>query len=367
MLRVGVDTSTATYDVLIGEGLLTGAASLVVEALDASTIVIVSDERVADLYAATLREDVRALGVETHVVTVPPGEQSKSWHVAGDVLERLVATGLDRAGGIVALGGGVVGDLAGFCAATYMRGVPFVQIPTTLLAQVDSSVGGKTAVDLPAGKNLVGAFIQPRLVIADTSVLTSLPDSEWRSGLAEVVKSGILDSEELLTWMELNARGLAARDAECVTEAVRACVAFKARIVASDEHEHGARESLNYGHTLGHALETVAGYGVYSHGAAVAEGIRFAAQLAERVLGAPREFSLRQVRLLDAVGLGVLAYHAEARQLRDVMNSDKKARSGRPRFVLVPQAGTYSVCDVDDEILAEELDAWVNQRRDVGR
>lgn len=364
---VQVETAQAAYEVVIGPGLLGDNAGRIVNALGASKIAVITDERVEALYGAQISGALRGQGVETHVVAVPAGEQSKSWAVAGEVLERLVSAGLDRTSGIVTLGGGVVGDLGGFCAAVYMRGIPFAQVPTTLLAQVDSSVGGKTGVDLPAGKNLVGAFIQPRLVIADTQVLDSLPDDEWRSGLAEVIKSGILDSEGLLAWMEDHAHGLKTRDPRVVVEAVRACVAFKARVVESDEHEHGARESLNYGHTLGHALETVAGYGAYSHGVAVGEGIRFAARLAERVLGTPREFAARQMRLLDAVGLSPLEVRLDPERLRAVMKSDKKARRGSPRFVLVPEPGAFTVTTVDDEILAEELGAWVNHRKDVGQ
>lgn len=365
MQTVHVHTSERDYDVVIGPGLLREAPERIAGVVSSPRIAIVTDETVASLHGARLAEDLRQAGTDARTITVPAGEQSKSWAVAGSVLEQLIAAGMDRTSAVVALGGGVVGDLAGFCAAVFMRGVPFVQLPTTLLAHVDSSVGGKTAVDLPAGKNLVGAFIQPRLVLADTETLATLPEGEWSSGLAEVVKSGILGSESLMSWMEAHARELRAREPETVARAVEECVAFKAGVVESDEHERGARESLNYGHTLGHALETVAGYGAYSHGAAVAEGMRFAARLSERVLGTSREYSERQGALLDAVGLPARPVLAEPDQLRQVMGADKKARGGRPRFVLSPAPGEYTVAEVDDAILVEELSSWVTGRRSV--
>ncbi len=355
------------YDVVIGAGLLGSTGSLLVEILGKRNVAVISDQSVASLFGEQVLGSLRDAGCEATLLTVAPGEASKSWETAGDLLERLAAAGMDRESVVVALGGGVVGDLAGFCAGVYMRGVPFVQVPTTLLAQVDSSVGGKTAVDLRAGKNLAGVFVQPSLVVADTSTMTSLPRSEWRSGLAEVVKSGLLDGESLVEWMESNAEKLAIGDDEAVAHAVQACVAFKGRIVVADEREQGQREWLNYGHTLGHAIEKVAGYGTFTHGAAVAEGMRFAARLAERIAGASPEFTARQERLLDAVGLQRIGGGFDADAIRSAMSSDKKSRGGVPRFVLLVRPGEVMVTRVEEQILAEELARWAQSEREAKR
>ncbi|MDO9108839.1 MAG: 3-dehydroquinate synthase [Coriobacteriia bacterium] len=275
--KVAVRLSTAEYQVEIGRDLLGKVGRIVAPLTEGARAVVVTDSQVGPMYAGAVMESLIEVGFETSAITVLAGETSKNWEQAGQVLDQLAEAGLERIDLVVAVGGGVVGDLAGFCAGVFLRGVPFVQVPTTLLAQVDSSVGGKTGVDLAAGKNLAGVFKQPRAVIADIACLQTLPDAEWRSGLAEVAKSAILDSEEFLSWLERNAQALLARDEDVVAEAVRLSVSFKARVVASDELEFGPREALNLGHTLGHAIEKVAGYGVYSHGAAVAEGMRFAA------------------------------------------------------------------------------------------
>ena len=255
-----------------------------------------------------------------------------------------------------------MGDLAGFSAATYLRGVRFVQIPTTLLAQVDSSVGGKTGVDLRAGKNLAGAFKQPLLVVADTDALTSLPESEWRSGLAEVAKSAVIDGEEFTAWLEEHAAELLARDPDVVREAVVRSVAFKSRVVSTDEKEEGVRECLNYGHTLGHAVENVAGYGAIPHGLAVVEGMRFAVRLAVEVLGAPREFVRRQDALLDTLGLPALSSAWPVGELLSAMRSDKKARSGSVRFVLADAPGSWTCSAVEDRVILEHLGAWADSK-----
>jgi 3-dehydroquinate synthase len=228
---------------------------------------------------------------------------------------------------------------------------------------VDSSVGGKTGVDLRAGKNLAGAFKQPSLVLADIETLASLPESEWRSGLAEIAKSAVIDSEEFLGWTEANASRLLARDSEVVAEAVARCVMFKSGVVSSDEREEGMRECLNYGHTLGHALENVAGYGTVPHGLAVAEGMRFAVRVAVEVAGASRDFVRRQDALLDSLGLPALAGSWPPYDLHNAMRSDKKARSGDIRFVLADSPGSWSCTQVDDSVLQEHLDAWAGSKR----
>ena len=359
-------TSSGRYDVEIGPGLLGELGHRMRHVSDPRAVALITDETVGAAYGERVMASLEGAGIVPFRIDVPAGEVSKSWRVAGEVLERMAQSGLDRTDAVVALGGGVVGDLAGFCAATYMRGVRFAQVPTTLLAMVDSSVGGKTAVDLAAGKNLAGAFIQPVAVLADTDTLATLTDVEWRSGLAEVAKSAILDGEPFLGWLESHAAALLAREQEAVAEAVRASVSFKAGVVEVDERETGPRESLNYGHTLGHALERVLGYGVLPHGIAVAEGMRFASRLAVRVLGASESFVARQDALLDALDLPALRGDFDADALRLAMSGDKKARGGAPRFVLVEEPGSYAVIPVDDDLLARELLSWQRSAAERG-
>lgn len=356
--RTRVEVPGAAYDVVVGEGLLAQAPKLISEVSDARVVAVITDDAVAPRYAMQLDTALARAGLQVTPIAVPAGETSKSWQVAGQVLEALAEKHLDRSGLIVALGGGVVGDLAGFTAAVFLRGVEFVQIPTTLLAMVDSSVGGKTGVDLRAGKNLAGAFKQPLLVIADMSVLATLPEAQWQSGLAELAKSAVLSGEDFTAWVETNAAALVAREPQAVGDAVVRCVKFKSAVVSRDEREKGPRECLNYGHTLGHALEKVLGYGSLTHGAAVAEGMRFAARLSMEAAGADSEFVKRQDRVLDALGLGALPVRAEPRVLLDAMHGDKKARGGVVRAVLVDGPGAWHCDAVDDRVMLEHLDAW---------
>ncbi len=360
--RVRVELPDTAYDVLIGSGLLDEVGPLVRGVTRARCAALVSDENVAERYAIRVDVSLARSGFRVSSLTVPPGESSKEWSLAGELLEALAAKGLSRDDIVVALGGGVTGDLVGFVSAVYLRGIDLVQVPTTLLAMVDSSVGGKTAVDLPAGKNLVGAFKQPLLVVADVDTLKTLPDEEWRSGLAEVAKTAMLSGEEMLSWMEGNARRLLDRDPDAVIEAVERCVAFKAGVVAADERESGPRECLNYGHTLGHAIEKVAGYGRFTHGAAVAEGMRFASRVAVQLAGADVSFVRRQDRLLDALGLGALEVALPTAVLHDAMRSDKKARGGEVRMVLVSEPGTWSCVAVERAVIDEHLEAWAGTK-----
>ncbi len=355
---VTVRTPSSAYDVVVGEGLLERTGELVSGVVGKGVALIVSDEHVDALYTSRVRSSLEEVGRTASVVVVPPGERSKSWETAGRVLEQCVTRGLDREGTVLALGGGVVGDLGGFCAATYMRGVSYVQLPTTLLAQVDSSVGGKTAVDLEAGKNLVGAFWQPQLVLADTGALTTLPDSEWTCGLVEVAKAGVLDGEPLLGWLEGHADALMDRDADVVRDAVVRAVRFKAAVVSDDERESGPRESLNLGHTLGHAIERVLGYGAVAHGEAVADGMRFAAALAEELDGVGPAWRARQERLLEALGSPPVRRELEPVRLLEAMRADKKARGGAVRFVLSTGPGSWEVRAVADEDLLRHLAVW---------
>jgi 3-dehydroquinate synthase len=346
------------YEVTIGSGLLDRLGGLMRSVTAAARCALVTDDAVGPLYGLRAADALREAGFEPVLFTVRAGERSKSWSEAGRLLEGLSEAGMGRDCVVVALGGGVVGDLAGFCAATYLRGVPVVQVPTTLLAQVDSAIGGKTGVDLPLGKNLAGAFWQPIAVVADTGCLATLTDREWRSGLAEVAKSAVLDSEAALSALEADAAALAGRDPSAAARAVSMAASLKARVVSGDEREAADRECLNYGHTLAHALERELGYGTVTHGAAVADGMRFAARLSERVLGGEEEWTRRQVGLLDALGLVPTGARCEPRRLAAAMRSDKKVRSGRVRFVLSRCPGEWVVEPVDEEVLLSALTAW---------
>lgn len=354
---VAVSTASGHYEVRIGRGLLDEVGSELRQRVGASRVAVVTDTVVEPLFAERVLGSLVSAGAQASTVVIPGGESSKTWEMAGVVLESLARHGLDRSDAIVALGGGVVGDLAGFCAATYMRGIAFVQVPTTLLAQVDSSVGGKTGVDLKAGKNLAGAFWQPVSVLADTGTLSSLDDEQWSCGLAEIAKAAILAGEPTLSRMEALTDGLLSREDAATSQAIESAVSFKATVVEADERESGIRECLNLGHTLGHALELLAGYEGVLHGVAVAEGIRFAAMLAERVLDVDPAWRARQEALLDALAIPRTGVPAAASVI-EAMRSDKKARRGVVRFTLSTGPGQWEVCPVADDTLASALEMW---------
>ncbi|NTW29093.1 MAG: 3-dehydroquinate synthase [Coriobacteriia bacterium] len=360
---VHVEVPHADYDVTVGIGLLGELGARVRAVSSAKRVALVSDSTVAALYGLRVDAELARGGFEVFPLSIQPGEGSKSWLVVGELLEAMAEVGLDRTDIVVALGGGVIGDVAGFAAATYLRGIDFVQVPTSLLAQVDSSVGGKTGVDLRAGKNLAGAFKQPRAVVADVALLESLPQAEWANGFAEVVKGAFIEGEAFVSWLEHHCDELVCHDQSAVADAVSRCVRFKSRVVSSDERETGLRECLNYGHTLGHAIEKVAGYGVVSHGVAVAEGMRFAARLSVEVCGTSREFVERQDRLLDAFGLPAATMNIEANELFDAMRADKKVRAGMVRFVLPERAGSWRCCPVEDKVILQHLRAWAASKR----
>ncbi|MEG0503345.1 MAG: 3-dehydroquinate synthase, partial [Raoultibacter sp.] len=283
--RIVVNIADASsYDVRVGAEILSSLGEELRKVNDSHTALVVTDSQVGPLYLDAAKAALVEAGYRTLDITVPAGEHSKSLEVAGEIWAAMAELKLSRDVLVVALGGGVVGDLAGFIAATYMRGVTFAQVPTSLLSMVDSSVGGKTGINLEQGKNLVGSFKQPVHVCADTAVLATLTDREWICGCAEIAKAAIVDSDEFFFWLTDAADALAARDEGVVAEAIARSVIFKANVVAEDETESkGVRECLNYGHTLGHAIETLAGFGTFSHGEAVAEGMRFAARLGAAV------------------------------------------------------------------------------------
>lgn len=362
---VHVALSERAYDILIGPGLVARAGAEAVAVLPRRRVVVIADETVARLHGRTLIGALEETGVAHTVLTVPPGEQSKSMAALTGLLERMTEAGIDRRTGVIAFGGGVVGDLAGFAAAVALRGLPLVQIPTTLLAQVDSSVGGKTGVNLPAGKNLVGAFHQPNLVLCDTSILSTLPVRERRAGYAEIVKYGLIDDPAFFAWCEAHGAELLAGDSDAVAEAVRSCCVAKARVVAEDEREtksDGGRALLNLGHTFGHALEAELGYdgARLLHGEAVAVGLGLAFALSARLgLCAPEDAQRVRAHIAASglpADLAILNRRFSAARLIGHMRKDKKAEGGRLTFILARGIGAAFVSrDVAEEEVAELL------------
>jgi 3-dehydroquinate synthase len=318
----------------------------------------VTDQQVAGHYLAPVQ---RALQLhDAHVLTLPPGEATKTWANAERVLDWLLQARLPRDGALVALGGGVVGDLAGFCAAIYQRGIDFVQVPTTLLAQVDSSVGGKTGINHARGKNLIGAFHQPRLVVADTGTLSTLPRRELQAGMAEVIKYGLLGDAGFFGWLEDNLDALLALDAARLAEAVERCCAMKAQIVARDERESGPRALLNLGHTFGHAIETWTGYREWLHGEAVAVGLCMAADLSARHGWLRAQDARRCTQLVSRAGLpSVAPMGMTPDDFTSLMRIDKKVQSGRLRLVLLHGIGDATVtAEFDPQHLSATLGAF---------
>lgn len=352
---VEVSLGTRSYRVHVGAGLL-DAGGPIAEAVPAKQVMVVSDADVAPLY---MERVVSALpGRETRTLVLPAGEAGKTLAGFGQVIDALAAAGFNRDCTVVALGGGVVGDLAGFAAACYQRGVACVQVPTTLLAQVDAAVGGKTAVNHPAGKNLVGAFHQPLAVVADVTTLGTLPSRDYRAGLAEVVKYGAGLDARFFGWLEGHMDALLARDREALVEAVARCCELKAGVVADDEREAGRRALLNLGHTFGHAIEAATGFGAWLHGEAVAAGMVMAARLSARLGRLNEEDADRIEALLDRAGLPVAPPQVGAGALRALMGLDKKVLAGRVRLVLLDGIGASSVtADADPAALEAVLAA----------
>jgi len=341
MHSLNVNLNDRAYPIHIGAGLLQ-RVDLILGHLKSPRVAVISNNTVAPLYLATLAEALRAAGVKLTEIILPDGEQYKDWETLNRIFDALLAERCDRSTTIIALGGGVIGDLAGFAAASYQRGVPFIQVPTTLLAQVDSSVGGKTGINHPRGKNMIGAFWQPRLVLADTGTLKTLSGRELSAGLAEVIKYGLIRDLPFLEWLEANMDSLLARDAAALAHAVERSCANKAEVVAADELEtaaEGGRALLNLGHTFGHAIETGLGYGVWLHGEAVGAGMLMAAELSRR-LGWLVAAEVSRVReLLGRAGLPVQGAALGAQRYLDLMGHDKKVVAGRLRLVLLKRLG----------------------------
>ncbi|SDE84431.1 3-dehydroquinate synthase [Sporomusa acidovorans] len=321
-------------------------------------VLIVTDENVAPLYADQLADSLKAAGFNSAVIIVEPGESSKSLATADKVFTEAIARGLDRKSPIIALGGGVVGDLAGFVAASYLRGVPLIQVPTSLLAQVDSSVGGKTAVNHKLGKNLIGAFYQPSLVVIDPQVLTSLDDRQLKAGLAEVVKYGVIVDYDLFNYLQNNSAALLARDPAVLTAVISRCCQLKAGVVAQDERETSLRMILNFGHTIGHAVEAEGGYSKYNHGEAVAIGMHGAALISQK-LGFCGQADVEALQaLLKRLGLPLAAPNYQPEKMLHYLRRDKKVVSGRINWVLMKAIGRV---EITTEVPATAIEAVLQQ------
>lgn len=362
--RLAVTLSTTAYDVVIGQGLLARAGALLAPRLPQKRAVVITDETVARLHLQTLLDGLAQTGIVTSQIVVPAGEASKNLETFGRVTDALLAAKVERRTAVIALGGGVVGDLAGFAAATTLRGLPFVQVPTTLLSQVDSSVGGKTGINTAYGKNLLGAFHQPRMVLADTATLATLPRRELAAGYAEIAKAGLIADPEFFLWCEANGAAVIAGDPAAQAEAIRQACAFKARVVGADEREEkpdDGRALLNLGHTFGHALEAEYGYGGgLLHGEGVAVGVGLAFRLSARLGFCPQEDADRVVAHVAGVGLpaeiSTLNRRFSAATLISHMRRDKKVQDGALKFVLVRGIGqAFTSSDVDEQVVVELL------------
>lgn len=357
MRTLNVDLGERSYPIYIGDDVL--RADLISPHIAARQVLIVTNETIAPLYLE--RTQAMLSGFETATVVLPDGERHKTLATAGHIYDALLQQRMDRQVTLIALGGGVVGDITGFAAATYQRGVHFIQIPTTLLAQVDSSVGGKTGVNHPLGKNMIGAFHQPRCVLADMGTLRTLPERELKAGLAEVIKYGLIMDPEFLDWLEANMPALLAGEAEALAGAVERSCRNKAIVVGRDERESGDRALLNLGHTFGHAIETKTGYETWLHGEAVAVGMLMAAQLSHE-LGWLDDAAVERVRsLLTAAGLPLQPPPISPQHFRELMSVDKKALGGRLRLVLLRALGQAVISsDFDDAALTRTLARFAN-------
>ena len=342
---IPVHLGARSYDIVVERGALASVGARLRTLGVGARVALFTDPGIAARYGPAVLESLSGAGFTVHVVELPEGEAAKTLAVASDGWDACVAAGLDRSSTVVALGGGAVGDLAGFVSATYMRGTHFVQLPTTVLAQVDASSGGKTAIDHPRGKNLIGAFHQPRLVIVDTATVDSLPARDYRSGLAEVVKHGVVLDAEYFEDVERSADQLTAREPVSVDRVIAGSCRLKASVVERDERESALRMVLNYGHTIGHAIEAVTGFGRLTHGEAVALGMTAEAALAVRLGVAEGETLARQERLLARLGLPTRTSAVDPALVLDAMTRDKKGRDGRVPFVLAPGIGRFKIVE----------------------
>lgn len=346
-----VNLGAGSYDILIASGSLSALGNECAIRGLSGNVALITNPTVAALYADVVRASLAEAGNSVTLIEIPDGEKYKNAETLNQVYEQLIEAGIDRHSFVVALGGGVVGDLAGFAAATYLRGIPFVQVPTTLLAQVDSSVGGKTAIDHRRGKNLIGAFYQPRLVLIDVNTLETLASREFHAGLAEVTKYGVVMDRAFFEFLEQNRGRIMGMDRECLVQVIRRCCELKARVVELDERESGLRAVLNYGHTLGHAFETVAGYSELVHGEAIAVGMRLAAHVSMQ-LGYCNNDDVRRIEtLLSSFALSLSPPAVDHVLFRAALMTDKKNRSGVINFICNRGIGDHVI----ERLASEQL------------
>lgn len=355
-VRVGIELADRRYDILIGSGLLDSTAHVACGPASAEAL-IVTNTTVAPLYAERLRQSLSAHHARVHTMALPDGEAYKGWDTLNLIFDKLLGDAFDRHCVLYALGGGVVGDMTGFAAACYMRGVACVQVPTTLLAQVDSSVGGKTAINHPAGKNMIGAFYQPMRVIADLDTLDTLPEREISAGLAEIIKYGPIADDDFFCWIEQHIDALRARDKTALAHAIKRSCEIKADVVGQDERESGLRAILNFGHTFGHAIEAGLGYGAWLHGEAVGCGMVMAAALSVRCGLIEAAYAQRITTLIARAGLPTVGPRLGAVRYLELMRIDKKSQAGQIRFVLLDAPGKASLHRADDALVAAVIEA----------
>ena len=356
---VRVDLGPRSYEVMVGSGLMDRIGELISNLGLGQRCALITHEGIFDLFGERLLASLRQNRIRAYPIFIPQGEASKSLEWAEKVYQVMLDSGLDRGSFVIALGGGVIGDLAGFVAATYMRGIDIIQVPTTLLAQVDASVGGKTAVNLPSGKNLIGVFHQPRLVLADVGALKYLNDEEFRSGMGEVIKYGIIKDVELFEFLENQHQTITARDPGALEWMIYRSCAVKAWVVSEDERESGLRAILNYGHTIGHALEAASEYANYKHGQAVSIGMACAAWMAQDKGLLERHEAQRQLALMKRYGLPVYYKKPSPKKVYPFLWSDKKKRQGTLSFVLSRKIGDVFVCrNVSEKMIKDALEKF---------
>ena len=356
MITVNVDLGERSYPIRIGADLI-GRTDLFAPHIAGASVTIVTNETVEPLYGEALRAALAPLGKQVSTVVLPDGEAFKNWETLNRIFDALLSGRADRKTTLIALGGGVIGDMTGFAAACYMRGVPFIQVPTTLLSQVDSSVGGKTGINHPLGKNMIGAFYQPQAVIADIGALGSLPERELAAGIAEIIKTAAIADTEFFEWLEANIEALNRREPSALAHAVKRSCELKASVVAADEREGGLRAILNFGHTFGHAIEAGLGYGQWLHGEAVGCGMVMAADLSVRTGYLDEAVRKRLVELIMAARLPVHAPALGDARYIELMKVDKKAEAGAVKFVLLKQLGDTVVTSVPGDALRATLAA----------
>lgn len=361
MRKVEVNLQERSYVITIGAGAISDLGKTLLSCCKPTKVAVISNTTVARIYSDSVFQALKANGIEAKLVTMPPGERFKTLTSVRRIYASLIEMKMDRGGAIVALGGGVIGDMAGFAAATYMRGIDFIQVPTTVLAQVDASVGGKTGVDLPEGKNLIGAFHQPRSVIIDIDTLSTLPNRELKSGLAETIKHGIIYDQEYFNYVDANAGALLRRDQQRMVEAICRSVEIKRDVVENDERENGLRAILNYGHTVGHAVEALSGYGKLRHGEAVSIGMVTEAILAESIGAAQPGIAETIARTLKKFGLPVaLSSSISTEEIIRFIELDKKTLGGKIKLALPVRIGE---CGIFADISRDKLADAINQHR----